>query len=192
MFRQLLKSVAAAFDRIDIPYMIIGGQAVLIHGEARLTQDIDVTLAAGPDRLSDVVEAVRSAGWVVLVDDAEEFVRETLVLPCKDQNSDIRMDCVFSFTPYEASAISRAIELDVDGAQVRYATAEDLVIHKIFAGRPRDLEDVRGIMLHNPSLDNDYILTWLGRFDESAGESFTRIFEDVRKSIDRATDGPDL
>ncbi len=35
--------------------MLIGGQAVLLHGEPRLTQDIDVTLGVGLDRLADLL-----------------------------------------------------------------------------------------------------------------------------------------
>lgn len=45
MFEQLLKKIAQALDKGGIPYMIIGGQAVLLYGEPRLTRDIDIILA---------------------------------------------------------------------------------------------------------------------------------------------------
>jgi len=38
----LLVNLAKALDEAGIPYMLIGGQAVLIYGEPRLTRDIDV------------------------------------------------------------------------------------------------------------------------------------------------------
>ena len=36
-------------------------------------------------------------------------------------------------------------------------TVEDLVVFKIFAGRPRDIEDVRIIMVKNKKIDIGYI-----------------------------------
>ena len=42
MFDQIIARVGAALDRAGLPDMIIGGQAVLLHGEPRLTRDIDI------------------------------------------------------------------------------------------------------------------------------------------------------
>lgn len=44
MFETLLEKLSCALDQVGIPYMVIGGQAVLRHGEPRLTKDIDLTL----------------------------------------------------------------------------------------------------------------------------------------------------
>ncbi|WP_173050321.1 hypothetical protein [Nitrospira sp. KM1] len=55
MFTQLLERLATALDRAGIPYMIIGGQAVLLYGEPRLTRDIDVTLGIDVDRVSGLL-----------------------------------------------------------------------------------------------------------------------------------------
>jgi hypothetical protein len=41
MFSELLKNIAVALDAGGFPYMVIGGQAVLVYGEPRLTKDID-------------------------------------------------------------------------------------------------------------------------------------------------------
>jgi hypothetical protein len=42
---------------------------------------------------------------------------------------------------------------------------EDAIIHKIFAGRPRDIEDVKSMILKNPKIDTAYIRRWLKEFD---------------------------
>ncbi len=54
------------------------------------------------------------------------------------------------------------------GVPVRFATAEDLLTHKLFAGRPRDLEDARGILLKQPHLGLGYVRAWLGHLQEGA------------------------
>ena len=43
MFKDLLEKIALGLEEAGMPYMIIGGQAVLLHGEPRLTRDIDAT-----------------------------------------------------------------------------------------------------------------------------------------------------
>ena len=52
MFQTLLRKIAEALRPVDISYMIIGGQAVLLYGEPRLTKDIDVTLSVGVESLT--------------------------------------------------------------------------------------------------------------------------------------------
>lgn len=60
MLEELFERIATALDQGALPYMIIGGQAVLLYGEPRLTKDIDITLGAGLDRLPDALAAVLS------------------------------------------------------------------------------------------------------------------------------------
>jgi hypothetical protein len=40
MFQTLLVKLARTLDGAGLPYMVIGGQAVLRHGEPRLTRDL--------------------------------------------------------------------------------------------------------------------------------------------------------
>jgi len=185
MFEKLLARIDAALSECGLPYMIIGGQAVLLYGEPRFTRDIDVTLGSGPNRLEDLLGAVSDLGLVVLPEDANDFVAETMVLPTLDEGSGIRVDFIFSLTPYEKEAISRATNVDIGGRQVAFASVEDLIIHKIFAGRPRDLEDVRSVILKNRSIDMKYIQAWLERFDEGEDatnyvETFKKVLEDIQ------------
>jgi hypothetical protein len=44
MFEKLLSKIGLCLDSQSFPYMIIGGQAVLLYGEPRLTRDIDNNL----------------------------------------------------------------------------------------------------------------------------------------------------
>jgi hypothetical protein len=51
MFAEHLAKLARALDARKLPYMLIEGQAVLVHGEPRLTRDMDVTLVVETDKL---------------------------------------------------------------------------------------------------------------------------------------------
>lgn len=182
MLEELLSKLARGLDRRGIPYMLIGGQAVLLYGEPRLTRDVDVTLGAGPERLSLILDLAKESGWKILTDSPKDFVAQTLVLPCVDSASGIRIDFIFSFSPYERQAIERARSVAVEGTQVRYAAVEDVVIHKIVAGRARDLEDVRSILLKNPKLDGQYVRRWLGEIAAAQGEELLARFDEARKA----------
>ncbi len=183
MFEELLKRLAQALDLAAIPYMVFGGQAVLLYGEPRLTRDIDITLGTPPDHCGDVLAMVAQLGLHVLVEDAEKFVRETLVLPAMDVPSGIRIDFVFTFSEYERAAIARARTVLVDDVAVRFTAIEDLIVQKIVAGRPRDLDDVKAVVLKNPGFDRGYVEKWLGAFDQEADSRFLPLFQQVMAEI---------
>lgn len=184
MFQELIARIAASLAVRKIPYMIIGGQAVLLYGEPRLTRDIDVTIGADVSWLPDLLRSVEDIGLTALPDEVDSFVHKTMVLPTQHGETGIRVDFIFSFTSYEIQAIARAHKVTMAGQEVAFASVEDLIIHKIFAGRPRDLEDVRSVLLRNQDIDMDYIRQWLGEFDESVeSASFTKTFDEILEGI---------
>ena len=188
MFEALLQKIARGLDSRKIPYMLIGGQAVLVYGEPRLTRDVDVTLGVGPEKLDTILDWVRESGWRVLVESAAAFVAQTYVLPCVDEASGIRIDFIFSISNFERQAIERAKSMEVQGTPVRFASAEDVIIHKIVAGRPRDIEDVRSILLKQPGVDAAYVRQWLSNIEpERAGEFLARFEEQWLRCRDIAS-----
>ena len=183
MFQRLLKKVSLQLKKDSIPYMVIGGQAVLLYGEPRLTRDIDITLGVGVRELNKLKETISSLGLKILVERDEEFVERNMVLPALDEKSGIRVDFIFSFSPYERQAIERAKDIKMGRSLVRFASLEDVVIHKVIAGRARDLEDIKSILLKNQKYDSDYIEKWLKEFDKSLTEQFLKIFREIKERI---------
>lgn len=184
MFAELLERLAQELTKAHVPYMIIGGQAVLLYGDPRLTRDIDVTLGVDVDQQAQIVDVVKNMGLTPLVT-PETFTTQTMVLPCHEPSSGIRVDFIFSFTPYERQAIDRAVSVAIRNAQVRFASAEDLIIHKMLAGRPRDDEDITGILLKQRRLDLAYIRHWLGQFAPAADHPLVDRFETLLIDAER-------
>jgi hypothetical protein len=183
MFEALISRIAGELGRAGLPYMIVGGQAVLFHGTVRMTKDIDITLGVDTGRLDAVVQAVKSIGAEIIPVDFEAFVERTYVLPVMEKESGLRVDFIFSSTPYERQAIARATPALLGGTKVMFAAIEDLVIHKIFAGRARDLEDVRSLLLKNPGMDREYVRKWLQEFEKSPEKAgILQTFEDILNS----------
>ncbi len=127
MFEELLEKLAIELEKQNVPYMVIGGQAVLAYGEPRLTRDIDLTLGWSSDRAGEILDVAEALGWKALAERPREFALETMVLPCQDPKSGIRIDFIFSFSPYEAEALRRANRLKIRNAEVRFASVEDFL-----------------------------------------------------------------
>ena len=185
-FSLLLGELSRGLGELRIPFMLIGGQAVLLHGQPRLTEDIDVTLGVDVDQLPRLLTLCGRLGLTVLPEAPEPFVRETYVLPVHHTESGIRVDFIFSTTPYERQAISRAESVALAGVPVPFASAEDLLSHKLFAGRPRDLEDAESVVRRKgTSLDWAYLEHWVNEFAEVPGrEGLPVLLSRLRKGVE--------
>ena len=183
MSQELLKKLARAFDYATLPYMIFGGQAVLIYGEPRLTRDIDITLGIEPHQAKPVLQLIEQLGLKIRIDNVEEFLAQTFVLPVLDPDSKFFIDFVFSLTPFERQAIARSRIVEIDGVPVRYISLEDLIVTKIIAGRPRDLEDVKGVILKNPEYNRNFVKKCLRMFDQELDCNFSAVFDDIQRQI---------
>jgi len=181
VFQRLLKKISRELRKASIPYMVIGGQAVLLYGEPRLTKDIDITLGIGVKELNKIKKIVSIIGLKILV--KREFVDKNMVLPTIEEKSGIRVDFIFSFSPYEKQAIERGKDIKLGKTFVRFASLEDVVIHKVIAGRARDIEDIKSILIKNPTYDSGEIIKWLKEFDDSLDENFLEVFRKIEKEI---------
>ena len=183
MFEELLKRLAVALENAALPYMVFGGQAVLLYGEPRLTRDIDVTVGVDPSRPAPVLRVIEELQLRILVDDVGAFLQQTFVLPVVDPKTNIRIDFVFSLTEYERQAIHRGKMVRLSGVDVRFVSLEDLIVMKVVAGRPRDLEDVASVIRKNPGFDRTHVEKWLSDFDSELDGQFLSVFEQVMANI---------
>lgn len=169
MIEKLIKNIAQHLDQQQIAYMIIGGQAVLLYGRPRLTRDIDITLGVDTDKFALIQGVYKNLKLKPLVENPQDFARNTKVLPTEEPESKVRVDFIFSFTPYEAQAIKNAKEVLIDDYPAKFASCEDVIIHKMVAGRAIDDEDVKSILAKNKdAIDFKYIEKWLSEFGKIA------------------------
>jgi predicted nucleotidyltransferase len=104
-----------------------------------------------------------------------------MVLPCEDPESGIRVDFILSHSPYERGALERVRTVRMGQAQVRFASIEDLIIHKMVAGRPRDLEDVASLVRKNHTMDHGYLERWLEQFSTTLHEPLLERWKNLLK-----------
>ncbi|HLX12336.1 MAG TPA: nucleotidyl transferase AbiEii/AbiGii toxin family protein [Bacteroidota bacterium] len=176
-------NVAKVLRAAQIPYIIMGGQAVLQYGSPRLTKDVDVTVGVGIEEFERVRKAFEGSKFVPVSSNPGKFVRETYVFILEDPKTAVRVDVIFTDLEFEREAIRRAKTIKVDNTPVAFASIEDLIVQKIVAGRPRDLEDVAGILAHKYKLDRDYIEGWLKDFESLLNKRFVPEFKKLCKKF---------
>lgn len=147
-----------------VPYAVIGGLAVQYWGEPRATRDVDIVVMVSGDRqegfLSDALQQFRPR-----ISDALAFARRNRVLLVSAVDG-TPIDITLGILGYEEEVMRRAVNVAFPNLRpVRLISAEDLIIHKCVAGRPRDVEDVERILLRQRlDVDLRYIRRWLRAF----------------------------
>jgi len=58
-----------------------------------------------------------------------------------------------------------AIAALLDAHGVGWVVIEDVLVHKLIAGRPRDLADIEDILASRPELDEAYVDRWVEYWD---------------------------
>jgi len=141
--RALLK-IARFLKAKRIPYMVIGGVANLFWGIPRTTLDIDITIQVKEKTYASLIHGLKGK-FRLRIKNPLAFIAKTNVLPLEDI-SGVRIDVIFAKIPYEFRAIQRSKPVRIRGETVRICSPEDLIIHKIISDRPRDRQDVCGII----------------------------------------------
>lgn len=150
---ELLAELGRAFAALGLRWFLFGAQAAVLHGVARLTADVDVTVELGAHSSAALVDALTRAGFDLRIPDVAGFVEATRVLPFVHRRSRMPVDVVLAGPGLEEQFLARAEEREIGGARIPVASAEDLVAMKVLAGRGRDLEDVEAIVRIRPDLD---------------------------------------
>lgn len=145
-----------------------------------MSADVDVTLALVPDEPERFAHEMHAAGFSLRVDDPE-FVRRTRVMPFVHQPTGMPLDVVLAGSGLEDEFLERARAVDVAGTTVPLLDVGDLLIAKVLAGRPKDIEDATGLWrLHGPALSADGIRATLRLLEEALGQSdLVRVFDAI-------------
>lgn len=162
---QALRDFAALFDRMGIPYAVMGGLAVRVYAIPRPTHDADFTIAIDRDRLPALYDEVRNlgysvpetfdSGWVDTVA-GMPLVRFRLYL----ENHGIDVDVFLAESEFQQQIIARRQRVELDSSPLMLVSPEDLILLKLLAGRPRDHTDVQDILFTLGVLDEQYMRHW--------------------------------
>lgn len=161
-----LRAVAAWLDTVDAPARVIGGLAVIVHGHLRTTFDIDATISAADVDPKRLIGSAADFGFKPRHPDPLTFARQTQMLLLTHEATGVQIDVSLAWLPFELDALTRRAEVVFEGLTLRVCDPGDLIVYKLVAARPRDLDDAKQIALrHWQTLDRDRILNTAREFD---------------------------
>lgn len=94
----------------------------------------------------------------------------TRVLLLVHEPTSIEIDLSFGMLPFEAELVTRARLRTVRQISFPVASAEDILVMKALAMRPRDVADIEGIVQSVPSLDLDRVRATLAQLSSALEE----------------------
>lgn len=192
----MLSGIADALDSNGIEYMVMGGVAIPVWGIPVSTYDLDIVVDLDPSSIPRMLSILEPAGisfpdagrsgWL---DPLPGGLRQIKGIAF-DPDGAFDVDLFTISTPYQRAAFARRLEVElIPGKRMRVITAEDLVLHKLAAGRWKDFGAVAGILaLRLPGgLDLAYMRSWADRLGIRE-----RLEKMLRENAEGATGGERL
>lgn len=130
------------FARYNVPYVVVSGMAVVLHGHVRPLFDLDIVVSSTPHEQNCALQALMLAGFVATIPVPLSMAPVIRMFDQAEREVDV-------FSRYHipfAELWNEAILLAVGDSEARVVSLEHLLRAKRITGRPHDLEDVAGLL----------------------------------------------
>lgn len=157
--------LVSLFDRLSIPYMLVGSYSSNYYGRPRSTQDADFVVVLAADQLNALRQ---SLGQDFHMDDQMSFESVTMttrhVITHRATAFKIEL-FLLSDDPHDRSRFARRRAVEFEGRVTWLPTAEDVIIQKLRwfrrGRRAKDLSDAAEVIhVQKPYLDLAYLGHW--------------------------------
>ncbi len=181
---RLIERVQNKLKEAGIQSMVYGGIAVVAWGRPRFTQDVDLKILMTRDEVARLLDCM-TPEFQPDDSDPEQKLKQLGFVFFRDP-SHIRIDLVLAETGFDIQAMSRSRPVEMlPGTMLILCSPEDLLVYKMISNRPRDNDDVPGIIRRQKkTLDDDYIEYWLREFEIALDDStLVRSYQQMRQTI---------
>jgi hypothetical protein len=162
---QSLRKLIGVFDRLSLPYAVMGGIAVRAYGIPRPTFDVDFALLTPRSKLGELYKEVEVEGYTVPEAYRAGWVDEIAGMPLVKfrmflAGHGVDVDVFIVESPFQQELIHRRRLVETEDGNVWLVSPEDLILLKLLAYRPRDVADILDVFFTQGQLDERYLRHW--------------------------------
>lgn len=141
--------------RHQVRYLLVGGEAVIYYGHARLTGDVDLFYEAVAENAERLYAALRDfwGGKVPVVAGPQDLLAPGVIVQYGRPPNRIDLLSAISGATFAEAWVARRTEYlegVAEGLPVHIIGLGDLIRNKRAAGRPKDLDDLDYLLRAQP------------------------------------------
>jgi hypothetical protein len=164
---ELLRSVVAVLERLNVPYLVTGSVATIYYGEPRFTNDIDIVVQLPAGRIADFCRSFPPAEFYLDDESARQAVSSHGQFNLIHPASGLKVDFIIpADSPFERSRFGRPVRVRPSAEyEATFAAPEDVIVKKLeyyaAGGSDKHLRDIAGILrIGGERVDRDYVARW--------------------------------
>lgn len=138
------KDLLSVLNAYKVKYLVVGGQAVILHAQPRATKDLDILIQPAPKNSQALFRALQEFGAPLRDLSPADFIEKGAFFTMGVPPVAIDILPEIKGVTFAAAWKNRIIEIvDADsGLTAHFISRGDLIKAKLAAGRPQDLADV--------------------------------------------------
>ena len=157
LLQESLTDVCDLLSKSHIRFALVSGIVASLRGRLRATEDVDFVLLTDVEGALELANSLGATPFQPLFPEFEKVVRSAYILALEHQPTGVPIDLAIGASGFEQQIVNRAQLITIANTKVHVATAEDLILMKILAGRPQDDQDIAGmIAVQGSSIDWAY------------------------------------
>lgn len=146
----LIERISKALRHNKIPYAIVGGVAVALHGAPRGTVDLDIVIKHSSDLFKAVELCLKNLGFEPrlpvtaeeIFNFKEEYIARRNLVAWSFYNPTNPLEVVDIILTHDLGQM-RSVDKKMGLMTLKVLSIEDLIRMKKKSGRPQDLEDIK-------------------------------------------------
>lgn len=142
------------FGRLDLRRSYGGAIAYNYYGPPRLTQDVDVLVLIPDLKIPGLLEEFRKAGSLHGDRDPRPIDLRAVLEDLRSKAHlaafvcfGVRVELFVPWHPFHHRVLDRSLARDLEGRSISIHAAEDLIVFKKIFDRPKDIGDIKAMLL---------------------------------------------
>ena len=169
---ELMQKAALFFERLGVPYRIVGSMASMAYGEARFTNDIDILVDLREDQGELVAQEFPGPDYYVSPAAMGDAIRDRRQFNIIHIPSGLKLDIIQrKDSEFGTLDITAGQRLKSDGLyDAWFGSPENVILMKLRffheGGGEKHLRDIASMLLiQGTSIDRDYLAKWAAQLD---------------------------